>query len=89
MNRYLDFESEVEKIENKINELDIKEVNYSNEKDKLLIKKNNILTKIYSSLSPWEKVQVARHPERPHSIDYINMIFKNTVFPRRVGIVIL
>tara|TARA_B100001250_G_C19778408_1_gene780692 strand:- start:232 stop:1170 length:939 start_codon:yes stop_codon:yes gene_type:complete len=80
MNRYLDFESEVEKIENKINELDIKEVNYSNEKDKLLIKKNNILTKIYSSLSPWEKVQVARHAERPHSIDYINMIFKNIIY---------
>jgi len=80
MKRYLDFESEVEKIENKINELDIKEVNYSNEKDKLLIKKNNILTKIYSSLSPWEKVEVARHPERPHSIDYINMIFKNIIY---------
>jgi len=33
--------------------------------------------RIYTSLSPWEKVQVARHPDRPKTLDYINLIFSN------------
>ena len=34
----------------------------------------NLIEKIYSNLSAWDKVQVARHPNRPHAIDYINLI---------------
>jgi acetyl-CoA carboxylase carboxyl transferase subunit alpha len=35
--------------------------------------------KTYSKLSPWERVQLARHPKRPHTLDYIKMLFKNFV----------
>ena len=34
---------------------------------------------VYSRLDPWERVLLARHPQRPHTIDYINLIFKNFV----------
>jgi len=80
MKRYLDFENDVEKIENQINELNINDPGFKNEKNTLLEKKNNILKKKYSNLSAWQKVQVSRHPDRPHSIDYINFIFQNIIF---------
>ena len=80
MNRYLDFENDVEKIENQIKELKINDNNFTKEKNQLLEKKNSILKKIYSNLSAWDKVQVARHADRPHSIDYINYIFQNITY---------
>ncbi len=80
MNRYLDFEVDIEKIEKKINELDITKNNFNNNKDKLEEKKKYLLKKIYSNLSAWNKVQVARHAERPHTIDYINLIFQNVIY---------
>ena len=80
MNKYLDFESDIEILDNKVSELNINDSNFINEKNKLTEKKNTILKKKYSNLSAWEKVQVARHADRPHSIDYINLIFKNIIF---------
>ena len=80
MNKYLDFESDIEILDNKISELYINDSNFINEKNKLTEKKNTILKKKYSNLSAWEKVQVARHADRPHSIDYINMIFEDIIF---------
>ena len=80
MYRYLEFESEIEKLENKIDNLDSNKINYNIEKEKLLDNKNNLLKKIYSNLSAWEKVQVARHADRPHTVDYIKLIFKNIVY---------
>jgi len=80
MNKYLDFEDDIEILDRKINELNINDSNFIIEKNKLTEKKNTILKKKYSNLSPWEKVQVARHAERPHSIDYINMIFEDIIF---------
>ena len=80
MNKYLDFESDIEILDIKINDLQINDSNFINEKNKLIEKKNTILKKKYSNLSAWEKVQVARHADRPHSIDYINMIFKDIIF---------
>ena len=80
MNKYLDFESDIEILDNKISELNINDSNFINEKNKLTEKKNTILKKKYSNLSAWEKVQVARHADRPHSIDYINMIFEDIIF---------
>ena len=80
MNKYLDFESDIEILDNKISELHKNDSNFINEKNKLTEKKNTILKKKYSNLSAWEKVQVARHADRPHSIDYINMIFKDIIF---------
>ena len=66
MNKYLDFEGDIEILDNKINELNINDSNFINEKNKLTEKKNIILKKKYSNLSAWEKVQVARHADRPH-----------------------
>jgi len=80
MNKYLDFESDIEILDTKINDLQINDSNFINEKNKLIEKKNTILKKKYSNLSAWEKVQVARHADRPHSVDYINMIFEDIIF---------
>jgi acetyl-CoA carboxylase carboxyl transferase subunit alpha len=80
MNKYLDFEGDIEILDNKISELNINDSNFINEKNKLTEKKNTILKKKYSNLSAWEKVQVARHADRPHSVDYINMIFEDIIF---------
>ena len=80
MNKYLDFESDIEILDNKISELHINDSNFISEKNKLTEKKNTILKKKYSNLSAWEKVQVARHADRPHTIDYINMIFEDIIF---------
>ena len=80
MNRYLDFEKDIENIEKLITELDINKNSFKSENAKLLDKKNNLFQKIYSNLSAWDKVQVARHPNRPHTKDYINLIFKNVIY---------
>jgi len=80
MNKYLDFERDIEILDSKISELYKNDSNFINEKNKLTEKKNKILKKKYSNLSAWEKVQVARHADRPHSIDYINMIFEDIIF---------
>jgi acetyl-CoA carboxylase carboxyl transferase subunit alpha len=80
MKRYLDFESDIESLDNKINNLSINDTNFISEKNKLNEKKNVILKQKYSNLSAWEKVQVARHADRPHSIDYINLIFEDIIF---------
>mgnify|MGYP001336909640 FL=1 len=80
MNRYLDFETEIEVLDIKINELETNDNNFNSEKSKLIEKKKLLLKKKYSNLSAWQKVQVARHADRPHSIDYINLIFENIIF---------
>ena len=80
MNRLLDFEIDVEKIDDQINNLDSLNKNFEKEKKDLLDKKNKLLKKIYSNLTAWDKVQVARHTERPHTKDYISLIFKNVIY---------
>ena len=80
MNRYLDFENDIANIESLINKLNLNSSNYKFEKNKLEDQKKKLIKKIYSNLSPWEKVQVARHANRPHSKDYINMIFDDVIY---------
>ena len=80
MNRYLDFENDIVNIESLINKLNLNSSNYKFEKNKLEDQKKKLIKKIYSNLSPWEKVQVARHANRPHSKDYINMIFDDVIY---------
>ena len=80
INRYLDFETDIEKIDNEIKNLNLNDSNVDIKKDKLLEKKSTLLNKIYSNLNAWEKVQVARHAQRPHSKDFINLIFKNAIY---------
>ncbi len=79
MIKYFEFENEVEKIETLLNQLkNNKELNYDKIK-KLKKEKDELYKKIYSNLDPWQKVQVSRHGERPHTLDYIQSIFNNIV----------
>ncbi len=75
----LDFESAVEKIEDKIERLKIAsgqdKASTEEEIQKLEQKAAKILSNIYSKLTPWQITQVARHPQRPYTMDYIQNIF--------------
>ena len=80
MIKYFDFEKPVEILDSKILELANSDLQENKEKIKIYnIEKKNLFKKIYSNLSAWQKVQIARHPQRPHSIDYINFIFENFI----------
>ncbi len=80
MIKYFEFEAEIEKIQTILDQLNKnRELNIDKIKN-LDTEKNNIYKKIYSNLDPWQKVQVSRHGERPHTLDYIKNIFDNVVF---------
>lgn len=80
MNKYFDFEKSIEDIDKKINILENNnEYNNLNLIQKYNLEKKNLLIKIYSSLTSWQKVQVARHSSRPHTLDYIENIFLNFI----------
>lgn len=74
MKVFLDFEQQIAELENKIEELrrlsDTDGVNIADEVSKLQLKADRLLRSTYQSLTPWQKVLVARHPERPHFRDY-------------------
>ena len=76
---YLDFEQPIAELEMKIEELksvvDDSEINISDEIDRLKSKSHKLTQSIYSGLSPWDIVRVARHPLRPYSLDYIPLVF--------------
>lgn len=79
MTVYLDFEKPVAALEARIAELDEaageSEVNVSAEVRKLRAKADKLLADTYAKLSPWQKTQVARHPERPHFKHFIASLF--------------
>ena len=83
MKLFLDFETDVADLEAKISELrhlgDGNGINILNEITNLEFKAKNILKEKYSNLTPWQRVQVARHPDRPHTLDYLEEIFSNFV----------
>ncbi|MBM3614654.1 MAG: acetyl-CoA carboxylase carboxyltransferase subunit alpha [Alphaproteobacteria bacterium] len=77
---YLDFEKPLAEIEGKAEELRaLARVNpamdITKEAEALDKKSDTLLKDLYKSLTPWQKCQVARHPERPHSKDYIEGLF--------------
>lgn len=75
---YLEFERPIEELEMKIDELkrisDGKDIDISSEIKKLEKKVKDLRSEIFSSLTPWQKTLIARHPDRPYTLDYINMI---------------
>ncbi len=77
----LPFEQPIIKLERQIQELVVlqeqKGVDYSHEITKLRENLVSLIKKIYDNLSAWETVQVARHPSRPQTRDYIDMIIKD------------
>src|SRR5512147_695829 len=75
---YLEFEKPIEELESKIEEMkrisDGKDVNLSGEIKKLEKKVKDLRTDIFSKLTPWQKTLLARHPDRPHTLDYIGLM---------------
>ena len=80
MIKYFEFERDIEKVDNLIDELNKKDTIDSKKIEKLNLEKKQKLEKLYSNLDPWQKVQVSRHTERPHTIDYLNNIFEDLIF---------
>ena len=76
---YLEFEQPIAELEAKIRELRLvgtdNELNISEEIRNLQDKSTRLTEKIYANLSPWQISQVARHPLRPYTLDYIGHIF--------------
>ena len=77
MRTYLDFEKNIAELESKVAELRALsggdcDVSIDEEIAKLENKARTALTETYANLSPWQKTQVARHPDRPHFTDYVN-----------------
>ena len=79
MIKYFDFEKDIEKIDDAILSIDSDDKENIEKLNTLQSNKQENLKKIYSSLNAWQKVQVARHADRPHALDYINNIFENFV----------
>ena len=80
MIKYFDFEKGIEQIDIQITKLHDTNTDESIKKiDIYNLEKKKLFKKIYSNLNAWQKVQIARHPERPHSKDYINSIFDNFI----------
>ena len=76
---YLEFEQPIAELEAKIRELRLvgvdNELNINEEIQRLMDKSSRLTEKIYSKLTPWQISQVARHPLRPYTLDYIEHIF--------------
>jgi len=78
MRHFLEFERPVAELEGKIEELrhlsDGEELNIADEIGKLEAQAERLLHQTYGKLTPWQRVQVARHPNRPHASDYIGAL---------------
>ena len=76
---YLDFEQPIAELEAKVEELQLvgndNNINITEEITRLRDKSTKLTESVYANLSAWQVVQVARHPRRPHSSDYIERIF--------------
>jgi acetyl-CoA carboxylase carboxyl transferase subunit alpha len=84
IHNYLDFEKPIAALEGKIKELrhlsSDGEINTADEVTKLQIKVNKLLRQTYAKLSPWQKTQIARHPDRPHAVDYIKVLIDDFTY---------
>ena len=83
VNQYLPFEQEVAQIDRQIDELRTQNAQHSLQGDNALqirslqVLQTTLLNEIYSNLTPWQTVQVSRHPQRPLLGDYLNLMFKD------------
>ncbi|WP_047465936.1 acetyl-CoA carboxylase carboxyltransferase subunit alpha [Rhizobium rhizogenes] len=80
MHNYLDFEKPISDLEGKIHELkklasEDESIDTSDEVGRLEIRVRESMADIYSKLNAWQKTQVARHPQRPHFVDYAKALF--------------
>ena len=78
MRHFLEFEKPLAELEGKIEELrhlnDGGDLNIADEVAKLETKVDRFLRQTYAKLTPWQKVQLARHPDRPHGSDYLKRL---------------
>ena len=79
---YLDFEKPVAELESKVGELkalagDDDAVSITEELTRLQQKAHQALVDTYAKLTPWQKTQVARHPDRPHCLDYVRTLIED------------
>ncbi|MDE2433554.1 MAG: acetyl-CoA carboxylase carboxyltransferase subunit alpha [Burkholderiales bacterium] len=76
---FLEFEQPIAELESKIEELRYVQsesaVDISEEIDRLSKKSLQLTKDIYANLSPWQVTQIARHPQRPYTLDYVNELF--------------
>src|SRR5271166_3266537 len=83
MRHFLDFERPIAELEGKIEELRhlsaTGELNIADEVGRLQSTADRLLRQTYERLTPWQKVQVARHPERPHCSDYVGALITEFV----------
>lgn len=79
----LEFERPIHELEKKIAELksfmDEKDIDLTDEIKRLEEKLSNLENSTYSEMKPWDRVQIARHAERPTTLDYINYLFKDFI----------
>ena len=76
--KFLDFENTIQDISEKINALKNSAIESTEVNEQILAlrkERDAEAKKIYSRLSTWQTVQVARHPQRPHTLDFIDSIF--------------
>ncbi|NLJ51701.1 MAG: acetyl-CoA carboxylase carboxyl transferase subunit alpha, partial [Alcaligenaceae bacterium] len=78
-NTYLEFEKPIEELEQKIDQLrhmsGDSALDISEEIAKLQQKSDDLTESIYKKLTPWQTALVARHPQRPYTLDYISALF--------------
>src|SRR5260221_10597506 len=78
MRHFLDFEKPLAELEGKIDELrhlsNGNDINIADEVARLEAKVDRLLRQSYAKLTAWQKVQLARHPDRPHGSDYIKQL---------------
>jgi acetyl-CoA carboxylase carboxyl transferase subunit alpha len=84
MRSYLDFEKPVAELEAKVEELRAMQaggdaIAIGEEINRIEGKAAQALEEIYGSLTPWQKTQVARHPQRPHCLDYVGALIEDFV----------
>lgn len=79
----LEFEKPIIELERKIEELkgftSHKDIDISSEITRLEEKLANIKKDVYENLTPWQRVQIARHPKRPYTLDYIEMMMTDFI----------
>lgn len=80
---YLEFEKPIVELKKKLQELhqfsESNKIDVSSEVEALTARLNETMKDIYSTLTPWQRVQLARHPERPYTLDYIERIFSDFI----------
>jgi acetyl-CoA carboxylase carboxyl transferase subunit alpha len=76
---YLDFEEPIKELDIQLKEClelgEKSEIDVTETSNKIRLKLKQTIKDIYSNLTPWQKVQISRHPDRPYTLDYIQNIF--------------